>query len=288
MFHRDVFGCRANDVCTVTGHDGGKVVLAHSDGERRCRPSGNAARYMSVCDTGRIELRAGDLIRWTRNRAAPPARFGLPRAPDRVNGGEAEIVEIGYRRVRFREGSREFGLALSDPQLRHLDRACCSTVHSAQGRTARAAIAVLDAGGMADRELFHVELSRVSEEFLLLTDDRDALVESMAYDRSEDGALEALGIDLSETPAVDPEVFAALATDWRALLREGEETNTVPFYLPGYRDAMAQAAALAQIEDLPVDMRRLANAMLAKHEEHLARDRGVQGLVEGIRDHWRR
>ena len=287
-FHRDVFGCRANDVCTVTGHDGGRVVLAHADRERRFRPSGNAARYLGLYDTERIELREGDLIRWTRNRKAPPGRGRHPRGPDLVNGGEAEIVEIGYRRVRFREGGREFGLALTDPQLRHLDHAYCSTVHSAQGRTARAAIAVLDAGAGADRELFHVELSRVSEEFLLLTDDRDALIESMAYDRSEDGALEALGIDLSEPPAVDPEEFAVLASDWQALLREGEATNTVPFLLPGYRDTMAQAAALTQIEDLPEDMRRLTDTMLAKHEEHLAHDREVQGLVEGIRDHWRR
>ena len=288
VFHRDVFGCRANDVCTVMGHDDGRVVLAHADGERRFRPSGNAARYMSVCDTERIELREGDLIRWTRNRKAPPGRGRHPRGPDLVNGGEAEIVEIGYRRVLFREGGREFGLSLTDPQLRHLDHAYCSTVHSAQGRTARAAIAVLDAGAGADRELFHVELSRVSEEFLLLTDDRDALIESMAYDRSEDGALEALGIDFSEPPVVAPEEFAALAADWRALLREGEAANTVPFLLPGYRDTMAQAAALAQIEDLPEDMRRLTDTMLAQHEEHLARDREVQGLVERVRDHWRR
>ena len=147
-----------------------------------------------------------------------------------------------------------------DPQLRHLDHAYCSTVHSAQGRTARGAIAVLDAGGWVDPELFHVELSRVSEAFLLLTDDREALIERLeAQDWSEDGALEALGIDLSEPPVVDPEEFAALAADWRALLREGEERNTVPFFLPGYRDVMARAAALAQIEDLPEDMRRFSS-----------------------------
>ena len=51
---------------------------------------------------------------------------------------------------------------------------------------------------------------------------------------------------------------------------------------------MAQAAALAQIEDLPEDMRRLTDTMLAEHEVHLAHDREVQGLVEGIRYHWRR
>ena len=289
VFHRDVFGCRANDVCVVMGHDDGKVVLAHDDGERRFRPSGNAARYLGLYDTERIELRAGDRVRWTRNRKAPPARFGHPRAPDLVNAGEAEIVEIGYKRVRFRDGECEFSLALGDPQLRHLDHAYCSTVHSAQGRTARGAIAVLDAGGWVDPELFHVELSRVSEAFLLLTDDRDALIERLeTQDWSEEGALEALGIDLSEPPVVDPEEFAALVADWRALLREGEETNTVPFFLTGYRDVMARAAALAQIEDLPEDMRRFTGTMLAEHEGHLARDREVRGLVERVGDHWRR
>ena len=289
VFHRDVYGCRANDVCIVMGHDDGRVVLAHPDGERRFRPSGNASRYLGLYDTERIELRAGDRIRWTRNRKAPPARGNHPQAPDLVNGGEAEIVEIGYKRVRFRDGEREFSIALTDPQLRHLDHAYCSTVHSAQGRTARGAIAVLDAGGWVDPELFHVELSRVSEAFLLLTDDREALIERLeAQDWSEDGALEALGIDLSEPPVVDPEEFAALAADWRALLREGEETNTLPFFLTGYRDVMARAAALAQIEDLPEDMRRFTGTMLAEHEGHLARDREVRGLVERVRDHWRR
>ena len=289
VFHSDVYGCRANDVCIVMGHDNGRVVLAHPDGERRFRPSGNASRYLGLYDTERIELRAGDRIRWTRNRKAPLARGKHPQAPDLVNGGEAEIVEIGYKRVRFRDGDREFRLALGDPQLRHLDHAYCSTVHSAQGRTARGAIAVLDAGGWVDPELFHVELSRVSEAFLLLTDDRDALIERLeAQDWSEEGALEALGIDLSEPPVVDTEEFAALAADWRALLREGEETNTLPFFLTGYRDVMARAAALAQIEDLPEDMRRFTGTMLAEHEGHLARDREVRGLVERVRDQWRR
>ena len=289
VFHRDVYGCRASDVCIVMGHDDGRVVLAHPDGERRFRPSGNASRYLGLYDTERIELRAGDRIRWTRNRKAPLARGNHLQAPDLVNGGEAEIVEIGSKRVRFRDGEREFSIALTDPQLRHLDHAYCSTVHSAQGRTARGAIAVLDAGGWVDPELFHVELSRVSEAFLLLTDDRDALIERLeAQDWSEDGALEALGIDLSEPPVVDPEEFAALAADWRALLREGEERNTLPFFLTGYRDVMARAAALAQIEDLPEDMRRFTGTMLAEHEGHLARDREVRGLVERVRDHWRR
>ena len=80
VFHRDVFGCRKDDICTVTGRADGKVVLAHADGgERGFRPSGNAATYLGLYDTERIELRAGDRIRWTRNRKAPPPRAGHPR-----------------------------------------------------------------------------------------------------------------------------------------------------------------------------------------------------------------
>ena len=290
VFHRDVFGCRANDVCTVMGRHEGQVILAHADGgERRFRPSGNAATYLGLYDSERIELRAGDRIRWTRNRKAPRPRFGHPPTPDLVNGGEAEILEIGYKRVRFREGEREFGLALDDPQLRHLDHAYCTTVHAAQGKTARAAIAVLDAGGAADRELFHVEISRVTDEFLLLTDDREALIELIETRvGGEEGALEALGFDPANVFAVDPEPFAALAADWRALRKRAGETNTVPFFLPGYREVMARAATLAAIGDLPADLRRLVERMLEEHREHLGRDREVGDLVRRIQGHWRR
>ena len=52
-------------------------------------------------------------------------------------------------------------------------------MHSAQGRTAPGVIAVLDAGAMADSDLFYVEISRASEGFTLLTDDREALIEAL-------------------------------------------------------------------------------------------------------------
>ena len=100
---------------------------------------------------------------------------------------------------------------------------------------------MLEAGGAADRELFHVELSRVSEAFLLLTDDREALVELLeARDGIEEGALEALGVDPgtwsgagpAAIPAVDPEVFADLVEDWRALRQQAGRANQYPPLLP--------------------------------------------------------
>ena len=298
VFHRDVFGCAKDDVCIVTATGDGRVVLLHPDGgERSFRPSGNAAWYFGLYDTERIELRAGERIRWTRNRKARPPRFGHPPIPELVNGGEAEIVEIGSRRVRFRDGEREFTLALDDAQLRHLDHAYCTTVHAAQGKTANAAIAVLDAGGAADREMFHVEISRVRREFLLLTDDREALIELIEERGGRgDGALESLGIDPGSgsgtspsisPPTVEPEIIAGLAADWRALKEKAEETDTPAFFLPGYREIVARAAALGT-GDLEPEMRGFVDGMLEEHRRHLARDRGIAALVGRIQAHWRR
>ena len=291
VFHRDVFGCRAGDVCAVMGRDEGQVVLAGPDGgERRFRPSGNAATYFGLYDTERIELRAGDSIRWTRNRKAPPRRFGHPRQPDLFNGGEAGIVEIDRQRLRFRdEEGRTFSFPRKDPQLRHLDHAYCSTVHGAQGRAARAVIAVLDAHGAADQAMFHVEVSRAAEAFLLLTDDREALVEMLeARPGREEGALEALGLDPAVPPVVEPELFEALAADWRGLQRRGEEADTPPFHLPGADEVMARAAALSLVEDLPADMRAFVDGMLGEHERHAVHEREMRVLMERLRAHWRR
>ena len=291
VFHRDVFGCRTGDVCMVTGAEDGQVAMAGPDGgERRFRPSGNAAAYLGLYDTERIEVMAGDRIRWTRNRKAPPARFGHPRQPDLVNGGEAEIVEIDRQRVRFRDDAgRTFPLRRKAPQLRHLDHAYGSTVHGAQGRTARAVIAVLDAHGAVDQAMFHVEVSRASESFLLLTDDREALVEMLeARPDREDGALEALGLDPAALSVVEPALFEALAADWRNLQSHGEEAGTPPFLLPGADEVMARAAALSLVEELPADMRALVDGMLAEHERHAAHEREARDLMERIRAHWRR
>ena len=298
VFHGSAYGCRTNDVCTVIKKRDGRVILLHPDGgERGFRPAGNAKNYLGLFDTERIELRAGERIRWTRNRKAPRPRSGRPPLPGLVNGGEAEIVEIGYRRVLFRDGEREFSLALDDPQLRHLDHAYCTTVHAAQGKTAKGAIAVLDAGGATDQEMFHVEISRVRREFLLLTDDREALIELLeGRAGGEEGALEALGIDPgtwsgagpAAPPAEDRRLLTELEKDWRALERQAAETNTVAFFVPGYRDVMARAAALAAVGDLPPELGRLVNRMMAEHRGHLAREREVRDLVRRIQEHGRR
>ena len=150
--NRDVYGCRKNDIYTVKRIGKGEVELAHPEGgTRRFRPSGNAAHNLGVFDEEPIEIRVGEQIRWTRKRAAPRRRFGHPPAPALLNGDTAEVLAIETQRVRFRTGNGEcVSLARSDPQLRHLDHAYSSTVHAAQGRTARSVIAVLEGVRLSD------------------------------------------------------------------------------------------------------------------------------------------
>ena len=282
VFHRDAYGCRAEDICQMTGAGEGWVHLSHPDGApRRFRPSGNAARNLGVFDTADIELRAGDRIRWTRNRKAPRPRFGRPPAPELVNGDTADVVSIGAWRVRLRtEHGERLTLGRKDPQLRHLDHAYSSTVYAAQGRTAPSVIAVLDSGWMSDQTLFYVELSRASEEFVLLTDDREALAWTLSQRPGvEEGVLEAIGPGLGASPFVEPGFFEELRDDWRALQERCGATGGVPYFDEGYGRVMARAAALSAIEELPEDMRGLTSALVEEHRAHRERDRAFQGLA---------
>ena len=289
VFHRDAYGCAAHDICTVTGVDGGGVELAHPDGKpRRFRPSGNAARNLGLYDTSEIEIRAGDRIRWTRNRKAPPARFGREPAPDLVNGEQATVVEIDQRSVRFRmDDGRTCSISRIDPQLRHIDHAYSTTVHGAQGMTSPRVIAVLEAGGRADQDMLYVEISRASEGFELVVDDRELLAERLAERPGiDEGALEAIGADLA-APVVDPDLFAGLQADWRSLRRRADEEGRASYLADGYGEVVAQIAALGVIEDLPADMRRFVDTVLEEHAAHQQRDGEIRGLAESLGSHWR-
>ena len=291
VFHRDAYGCRRDDVCTVARVGDNSVELAHPDGTpRRFRPSGNASRYLGVFETRAIEIRAGERIRWTRNRTAPRARFGHPQAPDLVNGDTAEVLAIDDRRVQFQtEHGERIALARSDPQLRHLDHAYSSTVHGAQGRTAQSVIAVLGAAGLTDQTILYVEMSRASDEFVLLTDDREALAEVLVHRPGlEESALEAIGEALTSPPVVEPEVFEKLRADWTAVRTRAEAAGDIAYFTEGYTDVMARAAALSAIEDLPADMRRFSTTLLAEHKANRARAQSVTRLIRRMQTHWRR
>ena len=137
-----------------------------------------------------IELRAGDRTRWTRNDKG----LGL------VNSGAAEVMGIRNGRVTFRlEDGRRLTLTPGDPQLRHLDRAWCSTVHAFQGRTVDRVIAAMEANhpALTTQKAFYVEISRARDRAELVTDDAAALKERLeAITGERFSALEGIGEDV--------------------------------------------------------------------------------------------
>ena len=140
-----------------------------------------------VYRTETVELRAGDRIRWTRNDAG----LGL------VNSGAAEVLNVRGGRVTFAlEDGRRLALTPGDPQLRHLDRAWASTVHSFQGRTVDNVIAAMEANHpqLTTAKAFYVEISRARDRAELVTDDAQALKERLeAVTGERISALEGIG-----------------------------------------------------------------------------------------------
>ena len=206
VFSQDLVNYRVmkDEVLTVTGIEDGHVELLHPDGKtRRIRPEGKIRYRFEVYETRDIEIRSGDRIRWTRNDKAR----GL------VNGEHAEVETITRDRVRFRlPNGHGLSLKTDDPQLRHLDHAWSSTVHGAQGSTADGVIAVLDSshGALTDQSTFYVEISRARDRAVVLTDNRDDLVEMLEANTGERAtALEAvgerIGPDLEELARLVPE-----------------------------------------------------------------------------------
>ena len=215
VFHAQVYGVQAQsgDIFEVIGSEDEKVLLRHPDGKtRRADPSKYLRYRVDLFETEAIELQAGERIRWTRN--------DHDRAL--INGEEARILSIGRKTLKLRTADgRTLKLACDDPQLHFIDHAWTSTVHAAQGITCDAVIAVLDAnqGAIAGQAAFYVELTRARDNAVLLTDDRDGLVEALETATGDElSALEAIGrqfrdsgsVTLSEKDGMTPQGLSAV------------------------------------------------------------------------------
>ncbi len=286
VFHNDIhqYRVKADDACTVTGAQDGRVLLDHPDGRpRRIDPSKPVRYRYEAYETRPIRLQAGDRIRWTRN----------DRARGLVNGGEAEVLAIGSRLVKI---GMEDGSALSmrreDPQLRHVDHAWSATLHAAQGTTRDNAIVVLDSGhGLpVDRAAFYVGISRARDNAVVLTDNREDLVEALeAHAGAAMTALEAVGEETAPPaplPIPSREAVWAELSAWRTLEEEARRQGTVPFYMEGCTDAVERLAELGRTPGISgavaAEAERVAGAHAAAGEARAALDRLHEGLDTGI------
>ena len=288
IFNHDVYGItvRGGDACRIAGIEDERVRLEHPDGRpRRIDPSGYLRYRLELYETEPILLQAGDAVRWTRN----------DNQRRLVNGERADIVAIGARNVRIRaQDGRVLVLRRDDPQLHHLDHAYSSTVHAAQGITCDNVIAVLDSddGPLTDQATFYVELTRARDNVVLLTDDKEALVEALETRTGEQlSALEAIGEQFA-SPARAPvaavrdkePLWPALAA-WRAFAEQALRRGKDPFEAQGCEDAVAPLLALADgagpPDGIPGDVARIA-AEHAARREAAARDHveNLRGTIE--------
>ena len=289
VFHNDLYRYRvkADDACTVTGTDKeGRVLLHHPDGRpRRLDPSGPIRYRYELYETRPIRLQAGDRIRWTRN----DAKLGI------VNGGEASVLSIGYRFVDLAAGGgRVLSLPRDGPHLRHIDHAWSSTLHAAQGATHDNAITVLEAGhGLpVDRAGFYVGIGRARDRAVVLTDNREDLVEALeAHAGLPMTALEAVGEEIAPPahgplpiPAREP-LWPELSA-WRALEEEARRRNTIPWYMEGCAEAMEALAGLGRTpgiaDAVAAEAERAAREHKAAGEARAALDRLHEGLIAEI------
>ena len=222
VFHADVYGVQAKsgDIFGVIGSEGEKVLLKHPDGKtRRVDPSKYLRYRVELFETEAIELQAGERIRWTRN----------DKERNLLNGEEARILSIGSKNLRLQAADgRTLTLAHDDPQLHFIDHAWTSTVHAAQGMTCDQVIAVLDAnqGAITGQAAFYVELTRARDNAVLLTDDRDGLVEALETAAGDElSALEAIGHQFQdETPVTVAEKEDIPAAGLAEARRDGRLT----------------------------------------------------------------
>ena len=265
LFNQDMvnFRVKRDDALTVTGIEEDRVVLMHPDGRpRHVAPQQKYYRYrLEVYEAREIEIRAGDRIRWTRN----------DKTRALVNGGRAEVLAITRDRVRFAlDDGRNLSLRHDDPQLRHIDHAWSTTVHGAQGSTADGVIAVLDSGhgSLTDQSTFYVEISRARDSAVVLTDNREQLVEVLeAHTGERATALEAVGEEIG------PEALRRLLPEkgpvwtpreeWTRLEAKAREQGTVPFLAEGYGALVERTEKLANWPNLPAAVREVVDGILA-------------------------
>ena len=201
LFNRDMkhYRIARDDACTVMEVEEDRVRLAHGDGRPRHLKPGSDLRYrLDLFEAKTLRIREGERLRWTRN----------DRERGLANGERLEVLEIGKGVLWMRlSDGREMSFARNDPQLRHLAYAYASTVHAAQGQTHERVIAVLDtgAGPLVNRQTLYVQLSRAREQAVVLTDNREQLVETLEANTGERlTALEAIGEAAAETEAEVP------------------------------------------------------------------------------------
>ena len=178
VFHNDLSRSRirADDICTVTAVEGERVWLHHPDGKpRHISPAGSVHYRLELCEAAPVRIRAGDRIRWTRN----DNDRGL------AHGEQAAILTINHNTLLVRtDDGRTLRFHNNDPQLRYIEHAYASSMHTAQRLARDDVIIALDSGHgrLSDQQMFYLKICQTRENAVVLTDNHEQLI-ARHYDR---------------------------------------------------------------------------------------------------------
>ena len=139
-----------------------------------------------------------------------------------------------------------------------------------------------------DRAAFYVGISRARDNAVVLTDNREDLVEALeAHAGLPMTALEAVGEDIAppapvplripEREAVWPELSA-----WRALEEAARQQGTIPFYVDGCAEAVQRLAELGRAPGILSGVAAEAQRAAETHEAARAARATLDRLHEGL------
>ncbi|MDE2914160.1 MAG: relaxase domain-containing protein [Paracoccaceae bacterium] len=266
---------KADECFTILAIDGGEAVLDHADGRVvRIDPADRSLhKPFELFETAAIRIRAGDVIRWTRD----DSRRGL------VDGQNARVLRIGSKGVRLATpDGRKRRLARDDSQLRHIDHVYSAPVPEAEGILADQVIAILDSGhgSLADQAVFCEAVSRTRDEVVVLTDNRIQLGEALeeqtglrlsALDRPREwtGDRETDPSHFARIPDKPPILAAVRA--FEALREAAEAAGCSLINRPEFRDAAARLERERGLPGLPADYRQRLDVHVAWISREIAR-----------------
>lgn len=157
----------------------GNRLTVESDTGERIRFSPRNYKALSVYEAEKTEMSIGDRVRITRNDAAR----------DLATGDRFTVVAVSPESVTLRDDRRTITLSSHEPL--HLDYAHTSTVHAAQGLTARRVM--IDASAYSRTtasDVFYVGISRAREDARVYTDDTKKLSEALGRETTKHAALD--------------------------------------------------------------------------------------------------
>lgn len=183
-FGRDYerLGVKGGEYARVVGvSDLGTVKLQKADGQTLdWRPAQTSK--IEVFHAERRELQAGDKIRFTRNDKDRGLNNGDVAYVKAINGDKATVQLKGKT------------VAIDLREVKHLDYAYASTIHSSQGKTVDATAFHIrgKSGQVFGDRAFYVGATRSRHELRIYTDDKDAALRAVSRDQHKASALEEL------------------------------------------------------------------------------------------------